>query len=101
MQESKNQAVQFCSLCVNIPEVFGASTCIATLQTQESFTTHLNLQRHELVKDFTAVIGQDGRLIHVGDYIELHSAQYEVSCKSVMQASVVEHLVYIHACITH
>lgn len=77
MQESKNKAVQFCNLCLNMPEQFGAS--VTTIQTQQSFTTHLNLlQPHDLVKEFTAMIGQDGQLIHVGDYVELCSPQYEV-----------------------
>ena len=84
MQESKSKGVQFCSLCVNIPELLGVS--IATLQTQQLFTTHLNfLQPHELVQEFKAVIGQDRQLIHVGDYVELCS-QYQVNCKAIMRA---------------
>ena len=85
MQESKNKAVQFSSLCVNIPELYGAS--IATLQTQQLFMTHLNfLHPHELVQEFTAVIGQDRQLINVGDYVELRSPQYKVYCKAIMHA---------------
>lgn len=73
-------AAEFCNLCLNISEHFGAS--IATLQLQHSFMTHLNLlQPGVLVKEFAAVIGQDGQLIYVGDYVELYSPQYEV-CQS-------------------
>ena len=76
MQESK-KAVQFCNLCLNLPEQFRAS--ITTIQTQLSFTTHLNLlQPDDLVKEFTAVIAQDGQLVHVGDYVQLCSPQDEV-----------------------
>lgn len=91
MQESKNKAVLFSSLCVNIAELHGAS--IATLQTQQLFTTHLNyLHPQELVKEFTAVIGQDRQLIHVGDCVELSSHHYEVccTCKAIVYARAVE-----------
>lgn len=99
MQESKNKAVQFSSLCVNIAELPDASTCIATLQTQQLFTTHLNyLHPQELVKEFTAVVGQDRQLIHVGDCVELSSHHYEVrctmSCKAIVYARAVESAYY-------
>lgn len=92
MQESKNKAVKFSSLCVNIPELPDASTCIATLQTEPLFTTHLrNLHPQELVKEFTAVVGQDRQLIHVGDCVELSSHHYEVccTCKAIVYARAV------------
>ena len=68
-------AAEFCNLYLNISEHFGAS--IATLQVQHSFVTQL-FQPGDLVKEFTAVIGQDGQLIHIGYYVELYSPQYEV-----------------------
>lgn len=76
MQESK-KAVQFCNLYLNLLEQFAAS--VTTIRTQLSFTTHLNLlQPDELVKEFTAVIAQDGQLVHVGDHVQLCSPQNEV-----------------------
>ena len=81
MQESKNKAVEFSNLYVNIAELPDASTCIATLQTHQLFTTHLNyLHPQELVKEFTAVVGQDRQLIHVSDCVELSLHHYEVCC---------------------
>ena len=77
MQESSKKEVQFCNLYLNLPEQFGAS--VTTIQTQLSFTTHLNLlQPDDLVKEFTAVIAQDGQLVDVGDYVQLCSPQNAV-----------------------
>lgn len=43
------------------------------------FTVHLDyLNPTDIIKEFYGVIGQDGELIHAGDYVELRSAHHEV-----------------------
>ena len=52
---------------------------------QPSMTVHLDhLNLTDIVKQFCGVIGQNGELVHDGDFVELNSPHYEVGINTAI-----------------
>ena len=54
------------------------------LSRRPSLTVHLDhLNLTDIVKQFGGMIGQNGQLVHDGDFVELNSPHYEVGINIV------------------
>ena len=52
---------------------------------QPPFTLHFDhIQPDDAIGEFHGVIGQDGEIVHTGDYVELSSAHHEVCLKDFL-----------------
>lgn len=80
IQARKHDAVIMSTVYLNLPDASGVP--LAGLGVQSiPFTLKLEqlIDFQDLVKEFGGVIGQDGDLLKVGDYVELSSASCEVN----------------------
>ena len=79
IQARKSNAVEVSSICLNLPDAEGVT--LSELPADSiPFTIQLEQLIHfdDIVKEFGGVIGQNGALINIGDYVELSSAHYQV-----------------------
>ena len=66
------------SLSLILPDV--QRVCLSDLSLQSPpFTIHLdNFQPQDIVEEFGGTIGQNGKLVHAHDFVELRSTRYQV-----------------------
>lgn len=63
---------------LNLLDADNGTVCMANLRLQRSFIVQwANLSLDGMVQEFRAVIGENGELVHCGDFVKLSSAQYE------------------------
>lgn len=61
-----------------LPDAQGVS--LRHLESQQPpFTLHFDhIQSDDVIREFLGFVGQDGELVHTGDYVELSLAHHEV-----------------------
>ena len=78
MKLTARSAVQFSTFQLNLPDAIGVAVGDLSRH-QRSFDMHYDgIGIDDEVQIFKCVIGQNGKLIHIGDYVKLSCDHYEV-----------------------
>jgi hypothetical protein len=83
-QRSGRAASIFSTLHLNLPDAPGVLIGELSNQQQPFHLYHSGIGLRERVEVFKSVIGQDGELIKIGDYIKLSVEDHEVSLGSTL-----------------
>ena len=71
--------MRYSTLQLNFPDALGVAMCDLSRHQQPFDVHHDGIGMDDEVRTFKCVIGQNRKLIHMGDYVKLSHAHYEVS----------------------